>query len=171
MMNMNMLNGLIGLLMLTLGRKLFWLFVGGVGFVAGLQVAQQYFGLQPEWVLWAVALAFGLIGALLAVFFQTIAIVLGGFAAGSTIAAYLMVLMGVAVTPLFIAAGGIIGAILLYVIFDWALIGLSSLAGATLIVQAVDFDPQFGMVVYVCLVVVGVVFQASLLRRQGVKAK
>ena len=79
------LHGLIGIVLLALGRRLFWLFVGCVGFMAGLQMAQQYFGLQPSWVAWAAALLFGLVGALLALFFQKLAIVLGGFASGSTL--------------------------------------------------------------------------------------
>ncbi|MBU0995150.1 MAG: hypothetical protein KJ737_21860 [Proteobacteria bacterium] len=81
---------IIGIMLLALGRKLFWLFIGCVGFVAGLQMAQQYFGLQPAWMNWLVAAVFGLTGAFVAVFFQTIAIGFGGFAAGITITAHLM---------------------------------------------------------------------------------
>jgi len=136
-----LLNGLIGILLLTLGRRLFWLFVGCVGFVAGLQMAQMYLGFQPAWVAWAVALGFGLIGALLAVFFQTLAIGIGGFAAGITITAHFMVVMGFTAAPMISLIGGIIRAVLLYVLFDWALIGLSSAAGSTLIVQALDWNP------------------------------
>lgn len=168
---MHLLNALIGLLLLTLGRKLFWLFVGGVGFVVGLQMAQFYFGLQPVWVIWAVALAFGLIGALVAVFFQTVAIGLGGFLAGCASSAYLTVLIGFAASPLLIVLGGIIGAVLMYVLFDWALIGLSSLAGATLMVQALDLNPQISLALYLGLIVVGIVFQAALLRGQQTETK
>ena len=79
---MEILYAMIGILLLTLGRRLFWLFVVGIGFVAGLQMAQQTVGLQAGWMAWAVASLFGLVGALLALFFQTLAIVLSGFAAG-----------------------------------------------------------------------------------------
>lgn len=164
-------NGLIGILLLTLGRRLFWLFVGCIGFVAGLQMAQLYVSMQPAWVAWTVALGFGLIGVLIAVFFQSLAIGLGGFFAGSSITADLMVLMGVAAVPMINFFGGIIGAILLYAFFDWALIGLSSVAGATLIVQAVNWNPRVEMVLFVAMITAGILFQTALWRRQHPKIK
>jgi hypothetical protein len=39
---------IIGLVILTLGRKLFWFFVGAIGFVFGLQLAMHYLYLQPS---------------------------------------------------------------------------------------------------------------------------
>jgi len=168
---MFIINGILGTILLTLGRRLFWVFIGCVGFVAGLQMAQLYFAFQPFWVIWAVALLFGLAGALLALFFQTLAIILGGYAAGSTITAYLMVLAGFTVTPVITIIGGIMGAILLYVLFDWAIIGLSSLVGATLIVQLINVTPQTSMIIYIVLIAFGVVFQTFLWRTQNSKKK
>ncbi|MGW8193013.1 MAG: hypothetical protein ACWGOX_01995 [Desulforhopalus sp.] len=163
---MNLLHGLIGILLLTLGRRLFWLFVGGVGFIAGLQMAEQYLSPEPLWMIWVVAAVFGLVGTLLALFFQGLAIIMGGFAAGSAIATHLAVLGGHYPSPIFSLLGGFFGAILLYLLFDWALIGLSSLAGATLIVAEISWPPQFEMILYVGLVSVGIVFQTLLWRGQ-----
>ncbi len=162
---------IIGVMLLALGRRLFWLFVGCVGFVAGLQMAQLYFGLQPAWMAWAIALLFGLVGALLALFFQTLAIGLGGFAAGSTITAYIAGMLGYAAVPSIIFIGGIAGVILLFATFDWALIGLSSVAGSTLIVQSLNVTPRFEMLLYAVLIVAGVVFQATMLRSQRLETK
>ena len=47
----NIFLALLGLALLVLGWKLFWLFVGVMGFAAGLQAAQIYFGPQPFWLL------------------------------------------------------------------------------------------------------------------------
>lgn len=157
---------IMGILLLALGRRLFWLFIGCVGFVAGLQMAQQYFGLNPTWMNWVLGAVFGLAGAFLAVFFQNIAIGIGGFAAGITITTHLMFMMGFAAVPLIIIFGGVIGAILLYTLFDWGLIVLSSIAGSTIIVQTVNWNSQAEMVLYGVLAVTGILFQASLLRRQ-----
>jgi hypothetical protein len=115
---------------------------------------------------WALATLFGLVGALLALFFQTLAIGLGGFAAGGTIAAYLAILMGFKAVPLISIIGGIIGTILLFTLFDWALIGLSSVAGSTLVVQALGLKPGAAIVPYAVLIVAGIWFQAVLLPRQ-----
>lgn len=168
---MYIMNGLIGIILLTLGRKLFWLFVGCMGFVFGLQLASQYMGAQPSWTAWAVALVFGIIGALVALFFQTVAIGLGGFAAGTTITAYLTGLTGFAVHPLIFFVGGIIGAIVLYVLFDWALIFLSSLVGATLIVQVLNWTPQAEIILYAILIVSGILVQTFLWRGQNTRMK
>jgi hypothetical protein len=163
---MELMYGVIGVVLLALGRRLFWLFVGCVGFAAGLQTAQLYFGLQPSWEAWAAALLLGLTGALLAVFFQKLAVVLGGFAAGSTIGAHLAFMMGVTSAPVIPILGGILGAILLYVLFDWALVVLSSVAGSTLVVQAWSWEPPLGTVFYLILIAAGICFQAAWLNRQ-----
>ena len=170
-LHIEILHILIGVMLLGLGRRLFWLFVGCVGFVAGLQMAQLYLGLQPVWMVWAIALLFGLFGALLAMFFQTLAIGLGGFAAGSTITAYIASMLGYVAVPPIIIIGGIAGAILLFVTFDWALIGLSSVAGATLIVQSLKLSSQVEIILYTVLIAAGVVFQATMLHRQRFEKK
>ena len=45
---MVVLNTLIGVSLLTLGRKLFWLFVGAVGFTAGFAYGNQLWGAQSD---------------------------------------------------------------------------------------------------------------------------
>ncbi len=167
---MNPANVIIGILLLTLGRKLFWLFVGSLGFLAGLQLAEQYFGTQPLWLAWAVAMIFGLLGTLLAVFFQNVAIVVGGFLAGSTIAAYIAMLFGITVNPLINLCFGIVGTIVLYALFDYALIGLSSIVGATVIVDEIVWSPRLEMISYTLLIVSGILFQTILWRMKKSKS-
>jgi hypothetical protein len=71
-----------GIALLIMGRRLYWLFVGLIGFVVGALLSQQFFSAQPEWMSVLVALGFGVAGALLAVFLQGIAIAAAGFIAG-----------------------------------------------------------------------------------------
>lgn len=59
-----------GIALLTLGRKLFWLFVGLIGFEAGTQFAGRMFVAMPEWMTLLIAIAVGLLGAILAIFLQ-----------------------------------------------------------------------------------------------------
>jgi hypothetical protein len=70
---------IVGAALLVFGRKLFWLFVAGIGFIAGLNVATSYLKGSPQWLILLLALVAGLIGALLAVFAQSIAIGIAGF--------------------------------------------------------------------------------------------
>jgi hypothetical protein len=57
--------------------------------------------------------------------------------------------------------GGIIGAIILFFVFDWALIFLSTLTGATLIVQMAAFRPWVEITLFLALVIAGMLFQAK----------
>jgi hypothetical protein len=59
---------------------------------------------------------------LLAIFFQPLAIGLGGIAAGSTLTTDLMVLMGFTDVPIISILGGVLGGLLWYVLFDGAII-------------------------------------------------
>jgi hypothetical protein len=160
---MNFLLVASGVVLLALGWKLFWIFVGVLGFAAGLQTAQIFFGPQPFWVLWAVGLMCGIIGAVLALFFQKLAIGIGGFVAGSIIALHLTLMMGHDPGAVVALIGGVGGVVALYLLFDWALIILSSLVGASFIIEALGRHAPYAPALSALLVAVGVIFQARLL--------
>jgi hypothetical protein len=153
----------LGVALLVLGRKLFWLFVGAVGFAAGLQAVQLFLSPQPFWVLWAAGLVCGVIGAVLALFFQKLAIGVGGFVAGSTLALHLTIMMDYHPGVLVTVIGGVLGAVALYLLFDWALIILSSLVGAGLLIEALGPHAPYAPVLSAVVVAAGVIFQARLL--------
>jgi uncharacterized membrane protein YkvI len=58
--------------------------------------------------------------------------------------------------------------LLVIFLFDWAIITLSSLAGASLITQALVLPSGIGGVIFLALVIVGVVIQGSTLQRERV---
>lgn len=172
---MAVINVIVGGLLLTLGRKIFWFFVAATGFYAGIELASRL-NIQPEWVALVIALAIGLIGALLAYFFEKLIIGVAGFLAGAFITSRLITLFGAQLPVkswdwLIILIGGIIGIILMVALFDWALIFLSSLAGAILIVEAINLADLVGLVVGAVLFVFGVIFQAGLNRRNAPSKK
>jgi hypothetical protein len=161
---------LIGAVVLFFGRKLFWLCVAAVGFAAGVEVAPHLVHEPSPLLALAVALVLGLIGALLALFLQKVAIAVLGFLAGGklagAIAAAFFVHYAQYSTIIFLV-GGVVGAILLLALFDWALIVVSSLIGAHLIVyQSAIALPQSGsIIVFIGLAVLGILVQAASLRR------
>jgi hypothetical protein len=162
------INIIIGIVALTLGRKLFWLFVGCLGFAVGFYYAPYLWQVQSKLFFLILATVTGIIGAVLAFFFQKIAIGLAGFAGGGYVALNLINLVGIRLEQtiwLPYLIGGIIGALLLFFIFDWALIFVSSLTGATMIIQAIKLSPQIEMLVYIALVIAGVVIQTALYRK------
>jgi len=163
---------LIGLVILLFGRKLFWLCVAAIGFAAGVELAPHLVQDPSALLSLTIALLLGIIGALLALFLQKIAIAVLGFLAGGklagAIAAAFFVHYAQHSTIIFVV-GGVIGAILLLVLFDWALIVVSSLIGAHLIVyQSTIALPQSGSIIlFIGLAVVGILVQAASLRRSG----
>jgi len=159
---------LVGIVVLIFGRKLFWLFVGCLGFAVGFHYAPYAWQVQSNLILLILATITGIIGAVLALLFQKVAIGLAGFAGGGYIALNLMNLLGVRFEQIIwlpYLIGGIIGALLLFFIFDWALIFVSSLTGATIIIQAVNLSPGTQLIVYFALVATGVLFQTALYRQ------
>jgi hypothetical protein len=159
---MDIINIIIGVMLLTLGRKLFWLFVGCIGFAAGFHYAPLWWHVQSDLILLVLALITGILGAILAIFFQKVAIALAGFAAGSYITVNVMGLFGWTAGSLIwlpYVIGGLIGAIILFIVFDWALIILSSFAGSSVIVQSIELGPQFEIWVFFGLIILGFAIQ------------
>jgi hypothetical protein len=159
---------LAGLVLLLFGRRLFWLFVGVAGFLGGWYLAKVNLHLEPETTLMIVALVVGLICAVLSIFLQKLAITIAGFFSGGYLAMNLVYSLGFQL-PIMIAfvIGGIIGAFLVWVIFDWALILLSSLTGALLLSQAVTVYHVADIIlisVFVIAFIIGVAAQAAQLR-------
>jgi hypothetical protein len=162
---MSIVNIVGGAALLAFGRKIFWLFVAATGFFAGLELATRFLHLKSDWVVYVIALAVGLLGALLAYFFQKLAIGAAGFFAGAYLASRLASQLAAQVKIpawLIILTGGIIGIILMYIIFEWALIILSSLAGAILVVEGLKLVGLIEVIVGVVLFVAGLIFQTSL---------
>ena len=67
--------------------------------------------------------------------------------------------------------GGIIGIILMYAIFEWALMILSSLAGAMLVVEGLNLAGMVAIMVGIVLFVIGIAFQTGLNRRRSSEKK
>jgi hypothetical protein len=172
--NMNQLtivSLLLGIVLLLLGRKLFWFFVGVAGFLVGMEIAERFIA-GPQGMKLLIAIAVGILGAVIAIFLQKVAIVIAGFVIGGYItvellhasAQYPKALAGIQGTAISLPyiIGGIIGAVLLFVLFDWGLIVLSSLSGAALIVRSIAFQSHALTLLFVVLVIIGILVQSRM---------
>ena len=160
----------LGIALLVMGRRLFWLFLGGVGFVFGFDFAERAFHGQPHNVILIIALFAGALGAMVAIFLQKFAVVAGGFFAGGYLLIELLKVFGVRTGDyhwVFFVVGGLIGAILMRVVFGWTLIVLSSVIGSILIFQTFHFGHRFSEFLFICLVIFGIVIQAGLIRKKS----
>jgi MFS family permease len=165
---------ILGIILLTTGKRLYWLFVAIVGFVIGLVFASTYINLEPQWLVYVVAFGVGIIGAILVTFLQKIVIALVGFIVGGYGAYYLAstyLTVGADTTYLIaFIIGGIVGLLLVASMFNWALYILSSWAGSTLVTQAlndsINVSPTLSMVVFFVLFILGMIIQTGLYREK-----
>jgi Domain of unknown function (DUF4203) len=159
-------NMIAGAVLLLVGRKLFWLFVAIAGFYVGFEVARAVFTHQPQWLVWLVAAAAGVIGAVVAMLFQRVAFALGGFYAGGYLAlvAAERYLPGAGAGAFIV--GGVAGAIAAALLMDWAVVILSCLVGAALVVSSLALRDPVALLAYAALVVIGIAVQRQLLRGQ-----
>jgi len=165
---LNLINLILGAALLVAGRKLFWLFVGAAGFVTGMELATRFWQ-GSDLLAILIGLVVGIIFAVLAIFLQALVIGIAGFLIGGYIFIALAAMLGIEVTGIatwiVYGVGGVIGLLLVSFLFDWALITLSSLAGASLMIQA--FFPQgaFGGLLLIVLFILGILIQGFTLRR------
>jgi len=130
---------IIGAVILLFGRKLFWLFVAAVGFAAGVEFAPHLIHGPSPLLALTFALVLGFVGALLAIFLQKIAIAVAGFLAGGKLAVAIAASFFRSICTLrrhHVCDRWNYWRAALLVLFDWALIILSSVVGAHLIQSA-----------------------------------
>jgi hypothetical protein len=153
---------LVGLAVLLFGRRLFWLFVAAAGFFIGLHLAPTVLK-GPEWLVVMAAVALGLLGALLAVTFQWLAVGVAGFAAGVEGVLATSGSLGLDGRWLWAVAFavGILAAALVLWLWDPVLILLSALVGAALLEPLVPVTAAVHPWVFLGLAIVGIVVQAS----------
>jgi Domain of unknown function (DUF4203) len=154
-----------GLLLLLAGRRLFWLFIAIIGFVVGAEVARELLASQSDWIVWVLGAAAGIVGAVVAVFFQRLAFALAGFYAGSYLAIVIAQSLGWPLPDFALTlVGGVIGAVVAALVMDWAIIVLSTLAGVGMIVGALDLVPLHRVILASVLAAVGIVVQSRTAR-------
>jgi Domain of unknown function (DUF4203) len=161
-------SALLGTVILFMGRRLFWLCVAAIGFAAGVELAPQLLHEPSPLLALTFALVLGFVGALLALFLQKIAIAVVGFLAGGKLAVAIVAAFFVQNASYYgitFVIGGIIGALLLLMLFDWTLIFLSAVVGAHLIQTAFVLPATGNAILFIVLVIIGVLVQAGALRR------
>jgi hypothetical protein len=157
-------NIVLGLFLLVLGRKLFWLFVSIVGFLFGMGFAGLVFPDQPQWIQVLFALGAGFLGALLAVFAQRVAFAFAGFYGGFYFALILSESFGSGANNIVICTFvGVIGAVVATLIMDWVIIVFSCLVGAGAVVGASGLGQGMSVIVFLLLVLTGAFVQTRLL--------
>ena len=159
---MLILSAMIGVAMLIMGRQLFWVSVAGLGFLLGMNYATQFFQGSNEAIL-LVSLGVGFLGAVLAYALQRAAAGLVGFLAGWYLSIILMGMLQWNLAEyeiIFSMIAGIIGVVLISILFDWSLILISSITGATIVSQSMRYNTNTNIILFIILFLLGFIIQS-----------
>lgn len=162
------LNVILGTLLLFAGLKLFWFFIGILGFILGFNLIQLFLPAHADWIVFTISLLAGIMGAFLAIFFKKIAIILVGSFIGSYLlfTAYLNFFENNEILIwVVLIAGAILGGMIFTLFFDWVLIIFSALLGAAMITGIFNLEPGINMLVFFALFITGLISQVILLKR------
>ncbi len=157
---------ILGAVLLFYGRKVFWLFVGVLGFQSGLTFFHRVVHLPGELGL-ILAIAIGIVAALLAVFLKKIAIGLAGLLAGASLASALAAKLPAEFSWILTLIGAVLGVVVLMALFDWALIILSALIGAGMVLEASASPVPGATLIFILLVIFGIGIQARILQKES----
>lgn len=153
----------IGGLLLVTGKKLYWLVVGLCGAAAGLFISVYFFHPENLVVRILIAVGFGAGFAILALVLQRIMISIAGFIAGGYLGIALMDTLQL-VEPdwnwVVFLVGGLIGLLIVQLLFDLSLVIISSFAGSALIIRAIGLEGANGLIVLLVLILAGIVIQS-----------
>jgi len=158
--------GVIGAVLLFLGRELNFLFAGAMAGLIGIRLTPL---LPPQWPGWsstAFVIGLAVIAAAISLIRERVGYALSGFLAGG----YFLVeyyAPGVLTLPIlpFIVGGGI-GGIILGIFTEWALMILSSLIGAYYITGLFILSPTVELLIGAGLFIIGALTQVILMRAQ-----
>ena len=153
-----------GGLLLVAGKKLYWFLVGLCGAIAGLFISEFFFHPEGFWPRILVAVGIGAAFAILAVLLQQIMVSVAGFIAGGYLGSSLVDTLQVDVAnwkwAVFLL-GGIIGVIIVKMLFELSLVIISSFAGASLITRALELNGTKGLIILLVLILAGIVLQSA----------
>jgi hypothetical protein len=157
----------IGFLMLIAGRPVYSVFVGGICFVVGTTLASQITIFPPALNIFLIPSLFAAIGIVLTQVFKRWAARVAGFIGGGILIINLPNAFGSGgywTSPYLFVVAGIISAILLFIIFDFALIVLSSLVAVSLILSSMRVGNLDQGAMFLILAIFGIIVQYLILQ-------
>lgn len=163
---MLIVRGVIGGILLFLGRELNFVFAGAM---AGLLAYRLTPLLPAQWPAWSDAafmIGLGVIAAALVLINERFGYFLSGFLAGGFLLVeyYAPGVLAVPVLPFII--GGVIGALILGLLTEWALILVSAAIGSSYILNLFVMDPTAEILIGAGLFIVGALTQVIIMQAQ-----
>lgn len=163
---MPIITAAIGFVMLILGRQFYGVFVGGCAYLATIYILRFFGRGQSQMELIIVPLVIGILAMALTFYMKRFAAYLAGFVAGWFIFSNLAEAIGAGshyFTWLPLTIAGVCGALVLFPWFDVAMVLLSTVLGAILIVTSIHL-PFNQTIAFTLSVVIGLAAQIILLQ-------
>jgi len=152
----------LGFMILLAGRPVYPIFTGAASFLIGAYLARRYLGMPTQWEPLLVFLFMAAIGFAAGFAFRRWVAYLAALVAGSYLVYYLPTAVGAQTTfasPMLAGIAGVICLVTTFVIFDTAIVVLSSLLGATMIMEYLRVGGLSPVVLFVILLIFGIIAQ------------
>ncbi len=163
---MLLIRGVIGGILLFLGRELNFIFAGAMAGLIGFRLTPLLPAQWPAWSEGAFMVTLGVIAAILVLLNERAGYFVSGFLAGGffLVEYYQPNMLTVPLLPFVI--GGVIGALTLGLLTEWALILVSSAIGAAYVLNLFRLDPTAEILIGAGLFIMGALTQVIIMQAQ-----
>ena len=164
--NVTLVRGIFGAILLFLGRELNFVFAGGFAVLFAFRVLPLLPASWPAWADTAFIISMGLIAAAITLINTRLGYYVSGFLGGGFFLVEYFAPGGsnIPLIPFFV--GSVIGAFIMGFFGEWALMIISSVVGAFFIVDLFTLRPEVEMLISGGLFMVGALVQVLLWRVQ-----
>ncbi len=163
---MLIIRGVIGGILLFLGHELNFLFAGAMAALLGFRLTPLLPAQWPAWADYAFIIALGVIAAVVVLLNERAGYFISGFLAGGLLLVEYWAPDTLTVPWLPFVIGGIIGALIIGIFTDWALILVTAAIGAAYLLNLFVLDPMLEILIGAGLFIVGVLTQVLIMQSQ-----
>ena len=163
---MLIVRGVIGAVLLFLGRELNFIFAGAMAALIGFRLTPL---LPPQWPWWsdtAFMITLALIAAIVVLLNERVGYFVSGFLAGGFLLVEYYAPNVLSVPWLPFVIGGVIGSLILGLLTEWALILVSAAIGASYILNLFVLNPTAEVLVGAGLFIIGALTQVIIMQAQ-----
>jgi hypothetical protein len=163
---MLIVRGVIGGILLFLGHELNFLFAGAMAALLGVRLIPMLPAQWPGWADYVFILGLGVIAAAAVLINERAGYFISGFLAGGLTLVEYFAPDTLTIPWLLFLIGGVIGALVIGIFTDWALILVTSAIGAAYILNLFVLNPTLEILIGAGLFVIGALTQVIIMQSQ-----